>query len=179
MNRYNNKLNLFSNKRIVSKGGPLPHYDPPNPKFLKKNRIHTFGDQLLYITNDATKEYICNRKHMYAKNLLSAVKIYIKVIIGGLVLPTMFILYLRHVSQDLDNYYVKQYSPIVGEMSYKNNIKERSQFLKSILATNNDFLGRRGTNFYKVNGNFEENLEKSFFDNTIKILSEVNGKKAV
>ena len=179
MNKYLFKrLTLNSHKKLFSKSGPIPHHDPALPKMMKKNRIHIFGDQHLFIGGDSTKEYFVNLKHMYAKNLFGAIMLALKYVVGGVIVPTFIIVYLRNVSQDQANYYVKEFSPYVGQMSYPNNLKDKIQLIRKLSSTNSDFLERRDVHYYHTSFWGTERLDlETPFEEHVRTNSNVIGKK--
>lgn len=142
-------MKLFYFKKVVSKSGPLPHFDPPNFKTSKFKRIIQMGDHNLWIGNGTSMEYFINMKHMYLRNLESTILQACSMFFGLIIFPTTIICYLKSTSQGGKDYYRKELSKYSGPHVAPDNQKAFAEKIREYhTAPYKDPLGRRGTERY-------------------------------
>ncbi len=142
-------MKLFYFKKLVSKSGPLPHFDPPNFKSNNYKRIIQMGDHNLWIGNGTSMEYMINLKHMYLRNLECALLQACQIFFGMVILPTTIICYLKYHSQGTKNYYRKELTKYSGPHVAPDNEKAFLQKIREYhTAPYKDPIGRRGIERY-------------------------------
>ena len=172
-------MNIFNFRKKLSKGGPIPHNDPPDFKPKPHKRIIPFGEHFLWIGGGTSVEYFINMKHMYLRNAGTANMMAIKLFLSIIIIPTTTITVLKTFAHDTPNYYRKEFTLFTGPTANPNNIKETVEKIKNIHSEKYiDPLGRKTPDYYKMNAPLEIRIDKgSFFDDHIDQKDDYIGKK--
>lgn len=176
MNRLNYFKKTMSHKLKVSRSGPLPHNDPPSFKNNKRTRFIAFGEHNFWLHSPHSTEYFLNLKHMYLTGAVSTFMQILKIFFGGLILPSLLIIWFKSKSQGTRDYYRKEYSSYQGDHVSPYNLKIINDKAKDIHNSSKDFLGRKDYKFYKSFGFAEIRTDiKSPFDKYIERVDNIMG----
>jgi hypothetical protein len=154
MSYLNSYRNIFGFNKKISKGGIMPHNDPKDFKVVTNNRYIPYLNHQAWYFSGQSYEYHTNLKHMQYRGLSGVLMHWFKQYILKFLAPIFIILYLKGVSHDTRNYYVKGLSLYEGPNRVEHNMltqfkKEKELFFNN---RNTDFLGRRGADFYVSEG---------------------------